>query len=202
MQTQIDLTKWCDPEATRFPLGLPFVQGGFLCATNGRIAIRVPSSDPDTTPENGGRLPRMADIFKSMPKNISRYEAWPEAKYSHQERDCLTCKGKGRVNQHPCQECDGDGMVECETCGHEDECKVCDGHGECGGSKCKACNGKMQVPRPYQQQIGKAWIDADYDAMVRELPNPVWYCKSADDPVFIIFDGGEAVVMPFAAGGR
>lgn len=194
MSTTINLQAWCG-DSNRFDLSKPFVLRGFLYATDGRRIIRIPSGEPDTVTDK--RFPLAYEIFSPMPSNASLYQPWPEANYSECERECLECKGKGRINTHPCTYCEGEGEVECETCHHETECVHCDGTGECNGSRCKACNGKKVVLRPWQQKIGEAWIDADFDMAVRELPNPAWWCKDADSPVFIRFDGGEAIVMPF-----
>lgn len=71
------------------------------------------------------------------------------------ESDCDNCGGEGRVDcyrcdgsgEESCDNCDGNGRLDCEECNGtgEMECNSCDGKGEIDGEKCEDCNGKGKI---------------------------------------------------------
>ena len=45
-----DITAFCAEEDGRYPMTKPWIQDGWLYATDACIAVRVPSKEPDTAP--------------------------------------------------------------------------------------------------------------------------------------------------------
>ena len=188
MTAQIDLTRFCLADSSKY--GKPATFGGFTYATDCRICVRVPSTDPDDS--------ELADWVKSSPdmfaKSVANTDmAWPEQ--AEQPKPCFECDGTGSVEEVDCDECNGTGLHECWSCGHEGECPECDGSGvEFEAGVCPECEGR-KVIYPHRRIAG-LMIGEKYDAMIRKLPNPrvvgtTIGCKA----LHVIFDGGELLVM-------
>jgi hypothetical protein len=118
--TQIDLTLFCDEPGGRYALDAPFVQGGMRCATDGKLAVRIPASgEPDT--DDGGRRPKLAMIFDRF-CDVTEWTPLPDAP------ECENCKGKGSVSEE-CHHCRGLCRCEC-SCGDSHDCGACEGEGQ------------------------------------------------------------------------
>lgn len=130
---------FCSPESTRYNLESPFVQDGFLCGTDSRVAVWVSCDLPNTTDK---RHPKMSVVMDNDTKcNLQ----WPVV-----ELACARCGGNGTAKTTRCFACDGDktcpecegaGYEECFHCGHETDCDDCDGTGKCG-----ECDGTGFIP--------------------------------------------------------
>jgi hypothetical protein len=71
-----DIRWFCDPDSdneSRYALGKPWVRGGYQYATNGRIAVRQPTSEPDT--DDGKRRPNKTILEILKPSSCT--EPWP-----------------------------------------------------------------------------------------------------------------------------
>lgn len=179
IETKIDLMPFCDPDMdSRFALQTPFVQGGVLYATDGKIMATLPAvGESDTVRENNGRLPHGCDNIMLGYSSIAENE-WHEMPGPN--LDCATCDGNGRAE---CPHCYGDGAHECK-CGHSHDCGNCtDGKVTCD---CTVAFGNRKVA---------SWLAEK----MRKLPGVSWGVASTDpgDRVFFRFDqGGRGCVMP------
>lgn len=188
MTTQIDLTRFCSTESSKY--GKPATFGGFTYATDCRICVRVPTNEPDDSDP--------VDWVKSSPTMFAKStadtdKAWPEQ--TEQPTPCFKCNGAGIVEETDCGECNGTGLKECFECGHEGDCGDCDGSGiEDEAGVCPECEGR-KVIYP-NRRIAGLMIGEKYDAMIRELPNPRIVGTAIDGKALhVIFDGGELLVM-------
>jgi hypothetical protein len=120
--------EFCDPESTRYCLSEPFVQNGFLCATDGRIAVQARCDEADTE----GKFPKMSFVIDQ--------DAMCETKWEPSDIGCGNCGGKGSTTTTKCHECKGSGVCEncsgsgeetCLSCDRDHECDECDGSGNC-----------------------------------------------------------------------
>lgn len=163
-----------DPEASRYDLARPWVAGGYIYGTNGRMAVRVPAiALPDSVvalydlpPAPEKRRPGVAAMFEDYARDVreGKYDDDPTplpAVPTPYRRcrscvdaetpivKCSTCRGKGTLE---CSECDGSGVAECDM-GHEHTCDDCYGDGrieceDCGGegkTTCDECEGTRYV---------------------------------------------------------
>lgn len=105
------LTVFCDPDNGRYSLEKPFVWDGFEYATDGRIAVRRPTNEPDTdlTQRRVPSRDAVSSVFDPIPTDLT-FEPIPP-------RDLDG-------------ECDCDlGTIRCECCEHETPCSGCYGSG-------------------------------------------------------------------------
>jgi hypothetical protein len=118
-------------------LSTPFHANGFIYATDGYSAIRIPAENlDDVLPEKGNR--NVAELAEKL-------DAYFVADYSKQEshtlsdfdfeqgtepcEPCEHCEGTGKL--YACDECDGVGDISWSTDynDYEHECNTCDGKG-------------------------------------------------------------------------
>lgn len=191
--TDIDLTPFCGKDVTRYRIDSPFVRGGYKYATNAYMAVRVKCDEPDTPKPEGQKFPCMDLIFADFDGFNGEFAPWPKAKYEDSDEECGTCNGVGMICTKKCQECNGEGTIECYACGHEKECDECGCDGYVGGEKCTDCNGRGHRMQPWVIKCGENWCRIDNDRAVRTLSNPMFACHG--DMILVRFDGGEAVVM-------
>lgn len=97
-------------EEMRYALKAPFVRGGFVYATDGRICVRAKSDAPDTE----GQFPDTAGL--GWNRDTSVVIALPEQLPEQPVNKCTGCKGNGFVqcdfgHEHSCEDCDGKGNV-------------------------------------------------------------------------------------------
>lgn len=172
-KTEIDLMPFCDASLSRYSLQSPFFQGGWQYGTDSKIIARLPSSEPDTVPEAGGKLPKCADIFD----RYGRVTEWSELP---PVSNCAECGGTGKAN---CKHCRGQVEHRC-ACGHDHECDNCmDGKVTC---RCYVEFGNHHVA---------TWLSEK----IRALPGVQWGVDPDDpgDRIFFRFDqGGSGCVMP------
>lgn len=176
----------------------PFTYKGFRYVTNGHIAVRVKSDGEDSA----GSFPaKVASIFdKEYPDGS--FIAPPEIPYSADDLQCTTCLGTGKVKRIKCDECGGEGELECDL-GHMHNCYACDGS---GGFKsdgkhgeeilCDGCNG-IGVKRYAPVHIGASAIDARYLQVIRSLPGAeIMQPTDRDSAIPFRFHSGDGLVMP------
>lgn len=168
----------------------PFVIDGWKYAMNGIRIIRVRTDEPNTTPRDGLRYPRVQTVF-ALIDEATDFAPWPGvAELEVCDEKCLKCFGSGHLNQVQCEACGGSGEAECEACGHLMDCGKCNGRGKAGGMPCEQCQTKGHYPHPFRLRVGGVWIRVDNDAAIRTLPNPRFTISG--DYALVKFDGGEA----------
>jgi len=189
--SQVDLTRFTDPN---YPIGHPWVKGGWRYATDGRVCARVPApGEPDTE----GKHPDAFAIFVSV--DLSKcVDPWSPGPAMRKEMDCEQCEGEGLIGRERCEECGGRGDVECSECGQDTECDECDGEGFFGdGEKCPECDGKRRTVQEFARPFGPAFIAVKYERLVSGLPGVRCITPTeATKPIFFVFDGGQGAVMP------
>ncbi len=126
-------------ESSRYGIDKPFVRDGYVCATDGRIAVRMKTQMPSTP----GSTPKIEDLnwnkgYKSVPIDLPNLGDEPK------DKKCSKCDGIGRAD-FLCDKCDGYGDSECFECGHEKDCVACDGLGKFVDEICEECNGGGSV---------------------------------------------------------
>lgn len=125
-------------EDGRYTLTEPWIRQGFIYATDGRIAVRQPITQPDTTdygsPANAGQ---MFDDSKLTGKAITLPDIGPEP-----SAICTDCKGR---KPKKCGTCHGSGECACSVCDSQHTCGSCDGHGK--RPWCSPCDGEGTITR-------------------------------------------------------
>ncbi len=162
------------------------IRGGYKYACDGRIAVRISTTEPD----NGGTFPSLEDAFG---KPVSKDGPFPEM----DTEECEGCYGNGR-NKIVCEDCKGEAYEVCPACGNEAPCKYCDGMGSRRGpDMCATCKGSG---KQYEETVIEGYpIDGGYlSKIINNLPN----CRITGVPsgegcgFRVAFDGGDAIVMP------
>lgn len=191
-EIMIELQPFCSESDLRPNMQKPWSRDGFTFATDGRILVRVSSTEYPVAENEAA--PEASD---AGPFNHNSLETeWipvpdiPEPMFS----DCRKCKGTGKSDK--CRECCGDGRHECD-CGHEHDCGECDGTGYSWfAEKCDNCeNGKVEETQ--QVAVGEAVVNAVYLRKIADLPNPEFARPTEwDKPIAFKFNGGVGYLMP------
>ncbi|HYE19232.1 MAG TPA: hypothetical protein VEA69_12350 [Tepidisphaeraceae bacterium] len=190
------LKRFCAKEDGRYAMSEPFAKGGYTYATDGHIAVRVPTPDvADTGPTDGAKPVDAASMFQRFGGDATT--PWPAADYHCAEGECETCEGAGRVNRTPCDVCHGTGEHRCHDCGDVHDCRRCEG-GSVGGDPCPECHGVRRVVAPRRLCVGGVWVAVKYDRMIRSLGEVTYaVAKPADlqqPMVRFRWPGGEGLV--------
>lgn len=175
-------------------LRAPFSRDGWIYATNGHIAVRVPKVEGIDAPESD-KPANIANLFeKSKRDNFTELPKLPAAEKcpvcngSCIGYKCPECDGKGDFDKgshnHSCKECGGSGQVDDGYDADKEPCVECDGDGE---SRYKAV------------KVGKWHYDRRYLAKIKKLPAVKFACPPYGEdnvPAYFVFDGGEGLLMP------
>lgn len=190
----------CDKESTRYNLATPWVAGGYLYATDGRVACRMPIAlltpeEIEAHPENlpdGGRRPRVGDLFEP------HYERQPQptpipADLPPEMAPCKWCDGKDSKHVE-CDNCDGTGDCDCD-CGHCHDCGYCDGTGKV---VCDGCDGEGSAPNEEVVAVGEAHFKACMLSMfARHGATELFLGKRpGQDAARAVIGDVEALIMP------
>lgn len=170
-----DLMAWSalDREA----LCRPWHDREWTCASNGRVAIRVPRTDIDY----GNRTahpPNLETVVRPGLHKVAYWAPLPELEREESMMQCPDCQGTG---QGP--------LTRCDCCDDEHRCGVCE---ECQGEK------KRLQPVPVVTFSGLlAW--ENYERL-RALPAVQIgalqdWAGFEDSRIFFRFDGGEGLVL-------
>jgi len=188
----IDLKRFCGVDG-RFALGSPWIDGKHVCATDGRIAVRRSLVDGETLPAPAAKVPKMDYLFDFNADDFTPLIAENVKTFSEKEK-CFECEGTGH-EWIECEECDGNCVIECESCGNEEDCEKCNGKGgHHNGSKCQHCSGTGETSMPLEVQIETTHFGGKYIQLILSLPNPKY--KIVGDRMKFVFDnGGEGVLM-------
>ena len=186
----------------------PFSEGDFTFATNGHIAIRVEKRE-DVAPLPESALNKIMPMFEQWPGDaiFTGLDAIKRLKWTR----CDQCAGEGRVI--PCETCEGQGEVVCETCGHESDCEDCVGSGYLPlwpfdentiASKsilCPRCHGlKWATDVKVVQLAPGSAFNPVYLRLIDSLPNArIAFATNPLASSYFIFDGGDGLLMPMRA---
>lgn len=168
----IDLQPFCGPDASRYALDKPWNKGGFTFATDGRVCVRLPTSEPDTVDDQ--RSPKIED---TLFEGTGDWQKWPKVK------KCGKCENG--YAKRDCRECDGLCKHTC-SCGHEHDCGECDGEGEVE----TICDCRNESTR-----ICGVLISNHYAWLIGRLPKVECRVSRTDQLLVFRFDGGVGVVM-------
>jgi hypothetical protein len=165
-----NLKKFCSTDPTRPYIAEPFSFGEFTYATNGYVVVRVAR----VMDASEGREPMSAEVlskalnpacapsFVSLAGIVLPLDETPAA-------DCINCEGEGDV--------------ECDECGHSHKCEACKGVGFTGSRR--------------SISVGGVLFDAKYIEQINELPRVEIDAQPVDGaPMCFRFDGGIGALMP------
>lgn len=121
----------CSSDRSRLALRTPFYQGATTYATDSCIAVCIPkrrcagdySNAPDNTPNCKEVLPRLEGKY-SKTQIIDRDELFGKIADFNIE-----------FEREICEDCDGEGSVECHECGVWKDCDYCDASGKKGNEE-------------------------------------------------------------------
>lgn len=175
----INLLEFCDPETQRFAINKPCREGGFVRATDGRIAIEVSAKMFPAVGPPEGRFPRFDDVFGSF-KDVKSWINLPPIVA------CDKCESTGEI-KGDCEYCKGSGECSC-ACGDEHDCGGCNGTGKEYLRDCRDC----------QPIILGRRIKRGYAEKVAKLPRVVVGAATEDplDLLYFKFTGGRGAVCP------
>ena len=190
-ENKIDLTAFCGEMEW---LNMPFVQNGRLAATDGRIAVIVPTNEPDTLP--GKRpFPKIHEMDAGY--DWISHEGPLRQPIKTRDDECDRCHGN-KKEKIGCAECQGYGTCNRCDCGEEHDCGFCGGRGYRDTDEtCNECKGSGWG---YTVQVyGGQKFKGKYISKILEcLPNPaVDLVGTAERGVCMrfIFDGGYGYLM-------
>ena len=166
---EFDLRRICDPESIR-SLGSPWVVGGWKCATNGFVAMRVPTTEADS---EGDYLP-IAKLFAAHTFDDCT-TPWPTLPC---DAECSACYGTGKQPRE-CSRCLGMG------------CKSCSERGKRVYSKsppCPVCLGAGRTPD--QQCIGGELFVGNLLALISGVPGCRYSSDIVDNILTFVGDHG------------
>lgn len=198
-------------------LSTPFYHDHFVYATDGNLAIRIPSETlVDELVEKGNR--NVAELAKKL-------DAYFAADYSEQEsrtlsdfdfdeetETCEHCEGEGVL--YACDECDGAGEVSYSTDYNEYECQCesCDGKGyfkrseweaEFGSTtrhgsteECEDCGGEGSVSANPDIYIGEVRFQGKLLKKFMQFEGATIKVAVAKKPALITWSNGQGILMP------
>ena len=177
IMTEVDFTPFCetDPDC-RYPALLkPFVIGGIRLATNSRMAVFQPTSEPDSLFPLGSVVPRLEKIYSEI-VGVECENDWPET-----FPDCPSCGQAGEVSVFICQQCKGECYLTCDL-GHDHDCDKCN----CRGT---TKTGTSQEARPCYDEdcpvsIGGQWFNRRFIQIIGNLPRPLKWGVNGEQLVF------------------
>lgn len=135
----MDITRFCAINGYRGWMNKPFRVGGFLYATNGHVAVRMPD-DASVDVGAGDESGKVVALFGKCEQAAYTWVAVPKVEG---DKVCTRCGGTGKTRE--CPECDGEG--EFDYGNHTYECKECEGIGAVPASHgrkadtCEVCCG-------------------------------------------------------------
>jgi hypothetical protein len=211
----IDLHRYCATESDpREHLRAPWRDGSWVYATNGHLVIRVPAAGLEA-PERSDKHPDTAALFrKYIEDRPCDFLLMPPLA---EPEKCSRCDGAGFVYAIACPDCTdgtfwhGDWQYDCQNCAG-----TAAGPGWVDAAKdapraqrrpCDHCdfNG-YHVGHGGATQIGEAHYATVYLWELAKLPqcricpgDPAYANRQdgqRDAPAALIFDGGQALLMP------
>lgn len=201
-----DITQFCYRQ--RKPIGLPFVDGEFVYATNGKVVISVRRVDysgalAERTSVVESVIKTIRNYLCNVPQSTERFALGPVNSYPNPTMKCPSCEGTGFCRK--CAICDGEGQVECPTCGSfEHDCDDCDGTGwfsakpgDKDALKCDECDGKGEYEKDTPVAFAGTHFNSIFLRQLAALPSCFIFENSARlDPHFFQCYGASGIIMP------
>lgn len=199
----IDFTGLCgQTDATSKPFA--FEMGGepWVCATNNKALVAVAGSG-----DFGKDWPNVRVLIERAPKPTFRVayhdllgwlrEAGPSCV------PCTECDG-GKRTKFECDECDGEGEIECYHCGSWVDCKECDGRGHfdkcsCGGTGVESAPGDYARfgARVIDRRLAFSFLERIYAREVLvgvgEFPEPITFRDAGGSWIALVMPVREDV---------
>lgn len=165
---------FCSKDGVRKHLGAPFRLNGWEYATDGHIAVRFPTTEPNTE--------GAPDVEKPW-VGVDSVSQWCRADIRGIEFPSIS---EGRV----CLSCKGEGSHTCSKCDDEHECGKCGGEGRIGrvtreNSRIYGKLGENYVSLWHIRDILSLFPDAEFSASDSNLKAIPWRAE-----------GVEGVIMP------
>lgn len=191
--TDEEMLPFCDAESTRYAIGAPFVLDGWKYATDTRVCIRVPCSEPNRQSGEGRFVP--ADkVFAGFPSG--GFSPMGEVVDVKGNVVCQRCAGEGRIDRARCRRCGGAGYVYCDHCDNENDCRECRGKGLTIGDLCPECLGKKVIPGIERVTVRGLQFRPLYVTRVLGLPDVVFQVDQQTRLIFTFAGGGQGILMP------
>lgn len=149
-------------------LAKPWSDGEYTYATNGHICVRVPKQD-DAELDEANRLfsVKINEYLANIPG--CNMLPMPKGTLPQRVKDCVVCRGSGQVT-----------------------CPCCDRP----GAECDNCGGMGGYRAPTVEVLPGIIVNAEYFALIHNLPNARIGCHGKGTPVFFEFDDGCGALMP------
>lgn len=177
-----ELLLFCEQDSIRYVLNKPWVQDGFVYATDARIAVALKTDEPDSPPPEEGRSHNGAYMkrpnVRSLMNIVPQPAEWmPIASLGVQDREgdgvCWECFGLQRVLWH-------------EPLAQTEGCPVCDASGGVSDGPTQVDVGGALFSRHYIEMIKTLSRDAEVGAIPDE---------DKGDVLRFRFEGGEGLLM-------
>lgn len=201
---KLDLQRFCASQYDeRAFMKAPGRSGGFVYASNGFVAVRVPEAEEHAGFEQDGKLAqKIPGLFKALDE--AEPLAWQPLPAVGKLERCDRCGGSARLRVEDCDSCDGKGEFTHHN--HEYDCKECDADGfhlvHRGGKviACPECNGDGFKGHPHQviaeTSAGLVHGSIGHLSWLAALPG-IQMCPQAPDKLIRFrFDGGHALMVP------
>lgn len=181
-----DITRFCAINSYRGWMNKPFRREGFLYATNGHIAVRMPN-DALVDVGEGDESGKVIALFEKCEQAEYTWVAVPRVKAS---KNCTHCDGAGKTSE--CPDCDGKGEFEHGM--YDYQCQRCDGAGAVPpiiGARaytCEACSGSgihwhdgadvahAHYAKKYLHLIAEQFPGAEIGVPKDEMAAAMWRC--------------------------
>ena len=197
--------------SSRYAVDMPWKLRGFVYATNGQICCVTPYREEYgavlDAEESDSKFPPVQDLLGTCLSQTWRdkFQCDPiplPARPEPSTHFCTTCAGKGRVDE--CPHCDGDGEHMCDSCEAVHECGICRGRGITPSTvetstPCEKCYGTGHRPSPYAIDCGPVKIRDDYVRTV--IDHRAVLYPSVTDPsnravLFVISEAVFGLISP------
>ena len=192
---QTVLNQFCAKNDVREYMMRPLRREGFIYATNGYVAIRVPD-DANLDADSHDKMNNLPSAFNIDFDEyvLSPIPALPEMPL------CKACRGARVLYREACPSCDGNGSFDRH--GHYYDCKECDTRGtveadsvEANKVTCDSCagtgaNGEQAI------LIGASTYQLSLVSMMSALPNClIKMPHSENESLHFRFDGGVGILL-------
>lgn len=162
------LQQFASPDETRVYIGSPFYHEGYAYATDGHLAVRIPSEPFE---DEKWKADKKETVLKAFAREGGEW--WT-----------LTPPLESPIEEVECDKCGGNGWRECGECGHENDCLDCDTTGRILTRASTEVAGVLFDVKT----LGRVWKLKGFALRVREVDPMAAH--------LFRFNGGSGVVMP------
>ena len=185
-------------EPSKFGTSRPFVVGGMLYATNRVICVRCKTPPAWDVPNTEFVHRNMGEAFEAI---TNRVEATPLCPV---DGLCHYCKGVGKMPDHDCRECGGEGtqdveICDCPHCCGNHPCEDCNGTGKILAGECEACEGFSVIsPNAPHKMASDYWVARKYAKLLIDMGATAYLpaAPMSRRAMYFTFPGGEGALMP------